>query len=478
MMAETGGWTLQESRTQVLVLGGGPGGYAAAFAAADHGLAVTLVDGRENPGGVCLYEGCIPSKALLHAAAVLREAEDAKEIGIAFPAPAVDLDRLRAWKRGVVDRLTRGLGTLTRQRKVTYVRGQGAFDGRTSVVVATAEGERRVRFEQAIVATGSRAFFPPDFPAKGERIMDAGGALEIPDVPQRLLVVGGGYIGTELATIYSALGSAVTLVELTGTLLPGMDPDLVKVLAPRLGRRLHAILLETKVASVAETTDGVRVTLEKGGAATRAEFDRVLVCIGRLPNTGGIGLERAGVTLSKRDFIAVDEERRTSNPQIFAIGDVTGGPMLAHKAAREGKVAANVIAGHTDRYMPIAVPAVVYTDPELAWAGRTDTEARAQGRAVKVSTFPWPASGRAMTVDRPDGLTKLVTDAATGEVLGMGIAGQGAGDLIAEGVVAIEMQATAADIGLMIHPHPTYSETILEAAEAAQGHATHFLGRR
>ncbi|MDA8343929.1 MAG: dihydrolipoyl dehydrogenase [Thermaerobacter sp.] len=470
---------MQESRTQVLVLGGGPGGYAAAFAAADHGLSVTLVDGAENPGGVCLYEGCIPSKALLHAAGVLREAEDAARIGISFAAPTVDIDRLRTWKRGVVDRLTRGLGTLTRQRKITYVQGRGAFLDSGSVKVEMQGGtEQRIYFEQAIVATGSQAFFPPNFPRKSERIMDAGGALELPDVPTRLLVVGGGYIGTEMATIYSALGSKVTLVELTPTLLPGMDPDLVKVLAPRLQKSVEGILLETRVASMEETKNAVRVRLERAGQTTEAEFDRVLVSVGRVPNTGSIGLDKAGVTLTERGFVKVDEERRTSNRAIFAIGDVTGAPMLAHKASREGKVAANVIAGRTDRYMPLAVPAVVYTDPELAWAGLTEAEAKAQGRSVKVSTFPWSASGRAMTIDRPEGVTKLVVDERTGEVLGMGIAGHGAGDLIAEGVLAVEMQATAGDIGLMIHPHPTFAETILEAAEAAEGHATHFLGRR
>ena len=470
---------MQETRTSVLVLGGGPGGYAAAFAAADHGLAVTLVDQRENPGGVCLYEGCIPSKALLHAAGVLRAAEDAARIGISFGAAQVDLGALRTWKRGVVDRLTRGLGTLSRQRSITYVRGKGAFLDQGSVQVTRADGgEQRILFDYAILATGSQAFFPANFPQAGARVMDAGAALELQDVPGRLLVVGGGYIGTEMATIYSALGAEVTLVELTETLLPGMDKDLVKVLEQRLRKDLAAIQLGTRVASLQEEKDAVRVRLQRGAEATEEVFDRVLVAIGRVPNTAGIGLDRAGVALTERGFVQVDEERRTANPRIFAIGDVTGGPMLAHKASREGKVAANVIAGRKDRFLPLAIPAIVYTDPELAWAGRTEAEAKAEGRQVKVSTFPWVASGRALTIDRPEGLTKLLTDAQTGEVLGMGIAGHGAGDLIAEGVAAIEMQATAADIALMIHPHPTFSETILEAAEAAEGQATHFLGRR
>lgn len=470
---------LAASRTEVLVLGAGPGGYTAAFAAADLGLSVTLVDERLNPGGVCLYEGCIPSKALLHAAGVLRSAEEAGRIGIAFTQPAVDVVRLGQWKGEVVDRLTRGLGTLSRQRKITYLQGRGRFISKDAAEVTAADGTRsEVSFRSAIVATGSRAFFPPGFPPKSERIIDAGQALDLKDVPARLLVVGGGYIGTEMATIYSALGSKVTLVEMMDSLLPGMDPDLVRVLAPRLSKNLEALHLGTRVASVEEGKGSVRVRLQKGGETTDAEYDRVLVSVGRMPNTQGIGLEAAGVTVSERGFVAVDEERRTSNPRVFAIGDITGQPMLAHKASREGRVAANVIAGRTDRYMPLAVPAVVYTDPELAWCGLTQAQAEAQGRTVKVSSFPWVASGRAMTVDRPDGLTKLVADAKTGEVLGVGIAGVGAGDLIAEGVVAVEMQATVADIGLMIHPHPTFSETILEAAEAVEGHAIHFLGRR
>jgi dihydrolipoamide dehydrogenase len=458
---------------QLAVLGAGPGGYAAAFLAADLGLTVALVDEEANPGGVCLHRGCIPSKALLHVARLLDEARQASAWGIEFGRPAVDLDRLRAFKRGVVQKLTGGTGQLARQRKIAYIRGRAALDGPTSMRVATAEGEVRVDFERAILATGSRPATLPALP-DSPRIVDSTRALELEDVPGRLLVVGGGYIGLELGTVYAALGSKVTVVEMTPGLLPGADRDLVAVVARRLERIAERVLLSTKVASIEETPAGLDVTFEPADGVRHTDrFDKVLVAVGRRPNSEIPGLERTAVRVNARGFIEVDAQRRTHEPTLYAVGDVAGEPMLAHKASHEGRVAAEAIAGRKVAFEPRAIPAVVFTDPELAWCGLTETQAREQGIRVEVARFPWAASGRALTLDRPDGLTKLVVDPESGRVLGMGVVGAGAGELIAEGVLAVEMAALASDVALSIHPHPTLSETVMEAAEAFAGHPTH-----
>lgn len=463
--------------TDVVVLGGGPGGYVAAFRAADLGLRVTLVDDGKNPGGVCLYRGCIPSKALLHAASLLNEAREASSIGLRFAEPKVDLKMLRSWKEGVVTKLTGGIGTLARARKITHLVGRGRFQDAATVVVKTAGGgETTVRFKDAIVATGSLPATLPFLPVGG-RVVDSTGALDLEDVPERLLVVGGGYIGAELATVYAALGSKVTIVEVTGGLLPGADRDLVKPLETRLKSRLEALLLNTRLTGAKVTDKEVQVAFEDASGSRREAFDKVLVAVGRKPVAGGIGLETTRVKVDEKGFIVVDEKRRTAEPHIFAIGDVAGQPMLAHKASHEGKVAAEVIAGQASVFEPQAIPAVVFTDPEIAWCGLTETEALARGQKVQVSRFPWGASGRATTLNRSDGLTKILVDPASKRVLGWGIAGPGAGELISEGVLAVEMGAVAEDVALSIHPHPTLSETIMEASEGIYGHATHTYGR-
>ena len=461
--------------TQVAVIGGGPGGYAAAFLAADLGMAVTLVDEAANPGGVCLYRGCMPSKALLHVAKVLREAGEARAWGVDFGEPAIDIDRLRAWKDGVVGRLTGGLGQLSTKRGVTYLRGRAELVGPTAARVTTPEGGTTdLRFEHAILATGSRPASPPALSLESDRVWDSTRALEVPEVPRSLLVVGGGYIGLELGTVYAALGSAVTVVEMSSGLLAGADPDLTAVVARRLETVCQAVLLETTVAGLAEAGDGVRVTLQGAGVGQPDRlFDRVLVAVGRVPNSEIPGLERTGVRRDARGFLVVDGQRRTGEPTIFAVGDVVGEPMLAHKASHEARTAVEAIAGHKTEFEPAAIPAVVFTDPEVAWCGLTEVQARSEGRVVQVCRFPWAASGRAMTLDRPAGLTKLIVDPESEQILGVGIAGSGAGELIAEGVVAIEMGATVSDLRLCIHPHPTLSETLMESAEVFFGQSTH-----
>jgi dihydrolipoamide dehydrogenase len=458
--------------TELAVVGAGPGGYAAAFYAADLGMRVVLVDADANPGGVCLYRGCIPSKALLHAARVIAEAQEAAAWGIAYGRPRIDLDRLREWKTAVVSKLTGGLGQLARQRRVEYLQGRAAFeDARRLRVTLASGGERIVAFEHAIVATGSRPATLPGLP-DDPRILDSTTALDLPDIPKRLLVVGGGYIGLELGTVYAALGSEVWVVEMTDGLLPGVDRDLVAVLARRAEKIFRRILLKTRVAGVEPERRGLRVAFEgeQGGSEL---FDRMLVAVGRRPNASVPGLDRTRVRVSPRGFIEVDEARRTAEPTIFAIGDVAGEPMLAHKASHEARTAVDAIAGRRAAFEPNAVPAVVFTDPEIAWCGLTETEAAARGLQIETARFPWAASGRALTLDRTDGVTKLVLEPGTGRVLGVGIAGVGAGELIAEGVLAVEMGALASDLAMSIHPHPTLSETVMEAAEIFLGHATH-----
>jgi dihydrolipoamide dehydrogenase len=460
-------------RTQVLVLGAGPGGYTAAFRAADLGLEVTLVERHERLGGVCLNVGCIPSKALLHVARVIAEGEEAAAQGIRFGAPAIELDGVRAFKDGAVDRLTGGLAGLAKQRKVEVVHGVARFTGPHTVDV---DGTT-IGFDHCIVAAGSHAVRLPGLP-DDERILDSTGALDLADVPERLLVIGGGIIGLEMATVYDALGSRVTVVELLDQVIPGADADLVKPLHKRISTRYEAVHLGVRVAEVASAPDGLRVTFAGDDAPPEATFDRILVAVGRRPNGASLGAEAAGVAVDERGFIPVDARQRTNVPHIYAIGDVVGEPMLAHKAMHEGKVAAEVIAGHDVMFDVRSIPSVAYTDPEVAWTGMTETRARAEGTEVETATFPWAASGRALGMGRPDGLTKLVTDPQSGRLLGAGVVGVNAGELIAELTLAIEMGADVEDIALTVHAHPTLSETVGLAAEVAAGTVTDIVVRR
>lgn len=453
-------------KTDLVVIGAGPGGYAAAFYAADLGMNVTLIDSEINPGGVCLYRGCIPSKALLHVAKLLNETRHAKAWGITFAEPEIDLDKLRSWKDSVVAKMTGGLGMLVKARKITYLQGRAEFIDHNSLRI----GEEIIEFKNAILATGSRPSTIPTFPAS-KRILNSTTALELASIPKSLLVVGGGYIGLELGSVYCALGTETTVVEMAPSLLVGADADLVSVLAKKLEREMKAILLNTTVESVTEVADGI--TVKFGGDRGEQTFEKVLVSVGRKPNSSGLGLDKASVEIDAQGFVKVDLARRTSNQNIFAIGDVAGQPMLAHKASHEGRVAVEAIAGHRVAFEPKAIPAVVFTDPEIAWCGLSETDAKRENRPVKVAKFPWAASGRATTIDRNEGLTKLIIDPETEILLGMGIAGAGAGEMIAEGVLAVEMSALASDIKLCIHPHPTLSETVMEAAEVFYGQSTH-----
>jgi dihydrolipoamide dehydrogenase len=460
--------------TQLVVVGGGPGGYAAAFLAADLGLSTTLVDPEANPGGVCVYRGCIPSKALLHVAKLVDESRHAKAWGVEFGEPKIDLGKLRAFKDNVVKRLTNGTGQLVKFRKVRYLQGYAEIvDPHNLRVKLASGGDEAVQFEHAILATGSVPAIPPALKVDDPRVMDSTAALDLPDIPSSLLVVGGGYIGLELGTVYATLGSAVTVVEMTPGLLPGADRDLVEILAKRVKQTMKSVLLETKVVAMKPEAKGVRVAFEGNADQKEQLFDRVLVSVGRRPNSKIPGLERTQVQVDQRGFIMVDEQRRTHEPSIFAIGDVVGEPMLAHKASHEGRVAVEVMAGENVAFSPRAIPAVVFTDPELAWAGLTEAQANQDGRHVTVAKFPWGASGRAITLDRTDGLTKLILDPKSERLLGVGLVGPGAGELIAEGVLAIEMGANATDLKLSIHPHPTLTETMMESAEVFFGQATH-----
>ena len=458
---------------QVAVLGAGPGGYAAAFYAADLGMQVALIDEEKNPGGVCLYRGCIPSKALLHVAKVVDEARHAGNWGVTFTEPSIDVDKLRAYKQGVVDKLTAGVGSVARLRKVKFVQGRATLAGPKSLKVAGASGETEVQFEHLILATGSHPTKIPSLSLDSPRMMDSTSGLELPDVPKSLLVIGGGYIGLELGSVYATLGSKVSVVEMTPGLLPGADRDLVQVLEKKLKKLFANIMLNTKVVKVAEESQGIRVTFEGEVAEKEQVFDRVLVAIGRRPNSKIPGLETTRVKVDAKGFIETDPQRRTAEPNIFAIGDVAGEPMLAHKASHEARVAVEAIAGHKAVFEPQAIPAVVFTDPEIAWYGLTEAQAQAEGVDFEVAKFPWGALSRAITVDRPEGLTKLILEKSTGRVLGVGIAGSGAGELIAEGALAIEMGASAEDMKLVIHPHPTLSESLMESAEVFFGQSTH-----
>lgn len=464
----------ESSSLQVAVVGGGPGGYAAAFLAADLGLKVTLIDSEPNPGGVCLYRGCIPSKALLHVAKLIGETHDAQNWGVTFSEPKVDLDKLRTWKESVVKKLTGGLGQLSKQRAVKYVRGRAAFVNSTTLRVTGTDGEQTLSFDRIIIATGSRPAVIPALKLDSPRVMDSTSALELSDVPSSMLVLGGGYIGLELGTVYSALGTKVSVVEMMPGLLPGADRDLVTPLHKRVEKNFDSIMLNTTVKSMKEDSGGIRVTFD-GPNLKEAEkvYEKVLVSVGRKPNSEIPGLENTQVQIGQRGFIQVNEYLQTADPAIYAIGDVVGEPMLAHKASHEGRVAAEHIAGHKVAFEPNAIPAVVFTDPEIAWCGLTETQAQQQNRAISVAKFPWGASGRAMTLDRTEGMTKLIVDPETQRVLGMGIVGAGAGELISEGVLAIEMGAQVSDVALSIHPHPTLSETVMESAEVFFGQSTH-----
>jgi dihydrolipoamide dehydrogenase len=465
---------MADSHYDVAVIGGGPGGYAAAFQAADLGLRTAVIEQDPQLGGVCLLRGCIPSKALLHAARLITEAEEAQAWGITFDKPKLDLEALRRRMQAIVGKLTKGVQTLAASRKVEVIHARASFKNATTLSLSGAGGQRDLSFAHAILATGSRPVIPASLKLDDPRVMDSTGALELPDVPARLLVIGGGYIGLEMGTVYQALGSEVTVVEALPHLLNGADPDLVRPLQLRMQRRFKAIRLNTKVEKLDARKDGISVTSTGSDGSTTELFDRVLVAVGRKPNTEQLGLEQTKIALSHKGFIQVDKQMRTAEQTVFAIGDVVGEPMLAHKASHEGLVAARVIAGQQAAF-DATIPAVIFTDPEIAWCGLTEEAAKTSGQHVTIARFPWAASGRATTLGRNDGLTKLVLDAESGRVLGVGICGAGAGELIAEGVLAIEMGAMAEDVAASIHPHPTLSETVMEAAETFHGQATHLF---
>ena len=454
-------------KAQLVIIGAGPGGYAAAFRAVELGQDVTLIDPEANPGGVCLHRGCIPSKALLHVAKLVSEAEESKEIGVTFARPEIDLDRVRSWKDEVVGKLTGGLGSKVGKMKINYVRGMAKFKDARSLTVKTTDGTvGEMVFEQAILATGSRPIMLPGVAAESERIIDSTGALEIAEVPASLLVVGGGYIGLELGSVYAALGSKVSVVEMTDGLLPGCDRDLVSVLKRRLDKKFESIMLNTRVEEIKEQKNGVMVSMvDNKTVTTKKRFDKVLIAIGRKPNTENLGLDKTSIKLDQKGFVEVDGQMRTAEAHIFAIGDIAGEPMLAHKAYGEANVAAEAAAGRKAVFDPRAIPAVVFTDPEIAWCGLTETEARERKIKVKTAKLPWRGNGRTLTLGRDDGMTKLIVDPETDRVLGVAVAGPGAGELIAEGVLAMEMAVVSEDLRKSIHPHPTLSETIYDAAE-------------
>ncbi|MFW6138839.1 MAG: dihydrolipoyl dehydrogenase [Spirochaetota bacterium] len=463
----------KETKTQVAVIGGGPGGYAAAFMASDLGMEVTLVDPEENPGGVCLYRGCIPAKTLLQAAKLLWEVESAGEWGIDFGKPRIDLDRLRSWKDEVVTKLTRGVGQLSKHRKIRHIQGRARFDDPHSLTInSEKESSTRVSFNQAIVATGARPAALPGVSFDSPRVLDSTKALELQQVPETLLVVGGGFIGLELGSVYASLGSRVTIAEMMPGLLPGADRDLVSVFTRHAEDRFEAIMLETAI-TLEETDQGIKASFQKQNGTEGRVFEKVLITVGRRPNTENLGLENTRVELNEKGFVKVNSQQCTAESSIYAVGDVTGGMLLAHEAAHQGRIAAEVIAGRNAAFEPQAIPVVEYTDPEIAWCGLTENQAQQQNREVNISRFPWRASGRAATMGRKDGITKIISDPDTQRVLGVGIAGPWAGELIGEGALAVEMAATVEDLSLTIHPHPTLSETLMEAAEAFFGQSTH-----
>ena len=464
--------------TELLVIGGGPAGYAAAFRAADLGMDVTLVEMAEKPGGVCLFRGCIPSKAYLHLAELIHDAAHADTMGLTYGPPEIDLQKVRDYKNRVVGKLADGLVSLGKSRGVQWIRGRAVFESSHTVRIHDSDVSH-IKFRHAILATGSRAIPFPGVPfKKGGRVMNSTAALDLAEVPESLLVIGGGYVGLELGSVYAALGSRISVVELGERLLPGVDADLVEPLRRRLEKLFAAILLKTKVKGLEEDEAHVKVTFDGDADPALQEFDRVLVAIGRRANTAGLGLDKTTVDLDDRGFVKVNERQQTSDEKIYAVGDVVGGMMLAHKASYEGKIAAEVIAGEPAAFDARAIPAVVYTDPQIAYCGLTEEEAHRQGKKIAANRFPWKFSGRATTMDAGAGLTKMIVDPDTGRILGVGIAGRGAESLIAEGVLAVEMGALAQDVGLSIHPHPTLSETEMEAAEIFTGTATHILAKK
>src|SRR5687768_13682263 len=465
-------------KTEVVVLGAGPGGYAAAFYAADHGKKVILVEQDKRLGGVCLNRGCIPSKALLHATKLIVEAREAAHRGISFGEAKIDLAKLRAWKDGVLQKLAGGVAQIAKMRGVQIVHGRGYFEDSTTLRVETESGQQFIKYEKAIVAVGSRSAMPKSFDLGNPRIMTSREALEIDEVPAELLVVGGGYIGMELGTVYAALGSRVVVVEAMDSILMGADPDLVRPVMAFAKKAFKEVRLKTKVAKMATVGKQIKVTFDNGAEQKEELYDRVLVSVGRVPNCADLGLENTKVERDEKGFIKVNERQETTDPAILAIGDIAGGVLLAHKASKEARVAVEAMIGEASEFKDIVIPAVIFTDPEVAWCGVTEAEARAKGLNIEVAKFPWGASGRAISFDRTDGLTKLIIDSETERVLGVGIVGHGAGELIAEGVVAVEMGATVRDLAECVHPHPTLSETIMEAAEVFFGHSTHTFTRK
>jgi dihydrolipoamide dehydrogenase len=466
---------MEPIKTEIVVLGAGPGGYAAAFYAADRGKKVLLVDRGERLGGVCLNAGCIPSKALLHATEVIRQAEESNNRGIGFGTPKVNLDKLRAWKNSVLEKLGQGLGMLAQKRGVELLRGKGHFEDSQTLRVETAGGQKFINYQTAIVAVGSRPAVPAAFDLGNKRVMTSTEALEIEEIPKSLLVVGGGYIGMELGTVYATLGSEVVLTEALSTILLGVDSDLARPVMRYAEKAFKEVRLNTKVVKLATSGKQIKVTLGVDGQQREELYDRVLVSVGRVPNCKNLGLENTKVALDDKGFIKVNSQRQTADPAIYAIGDVVGGALLAHKASKEARIAVEAITGEKSAFEDIVVPAVVFTDPEVAWCGLTEAEAKERGIAVQVARFPWAASGRALTLDRPDGLTKLIIEPESERIIGVGIVGHGAGELISEGVLAVQMGATARDIAESVHPHPTLSETLMEAAEVFYGFPTHTL---
>jgi dihydrolipoamide dehydrogenase len=460
--------------TEVIVLGGGPGGYTAAFYAADLGKKVILVEQEKQLGGVCLNRGCIPSKALIHATSMIPNARHADAHGLNFAPPQIDLGKMRAWKDSILAKLSSGVAGLAKARGVQVIHGRGYFEGSRSLRVETEAGQQFVAFDQAIIAVGSKPALPKAWDLGNPRVMTSTEALQIEDIPARLLVIGGGYIGMELGTVYAALGSEVVVAEALDSILMGADPDLVRPVQKAAEKAVKEFRFKAKVAKLATVGKQIKVLMEHNGQALEELYDRVLVSVGRVPNSENLGLENTQVKLDDKGFIKVNPKQQTDDPAIFAIGDIAGGILLAHKASKEARVAVENIVGDATEFRDVIIPAVVFTEPELAWCGLTETEAKAKGIEVKVVRFPWGASGRALTFDKTDGVTKLIVDPKTERVLGVGIVGHGAGELIGEGVVAVEMGATAHDLALCVHPHPTLSETIMEAAEIFYGHATHF----
>ena len=469
---------MEPIKTEIVVVGAGPGGYAAAFYAADKGKKVILIEQEKRLGGVCLNRGCIPSKALLHATKLITEAKDSHVRGISFDSPKIDLEKMRSWKESILNKLGQGISALGQKRGVQLLTGRGRFEDSKTLRVETAEGQKFINFDQAIIAVGSKSALPKAFDLGNPRIMTSREALDLEEIPQELLVVGGGYIGMELGTVYASLGSKVVVVEAMDSILMGADADLVRPVMRYAEKAFKEVRLKTKVLKMSTSGKQIKVTFEVNGQEKVELYDRVLVSVGRVPNCEDFGLENTKVARDEKGFIKVDFKQQTADPSIYAIGDVAGGVLLAHKAAKEARIAVEVILGESSTFENIVVPAVVFTDPEVAWCGLTEAEAKAKGIVVKIAKFPWAASGRALSFDRTDGLTKLVIDPETERVLGVGIVGAGAGELISEGVLAIEMGATVKDLAETVHPHPTLSETLMECAEVFYGHATHVYSRK